>query len=310
MIKKVSIFILLYKNQDLIEPAVKSVFSQVVSDDLEVELVISDDASPCFNYKKLHELISEIACINNKISWRIVRQEKNVGTVKHLNSVLLGLSGDVIIPLGADDALYDEHVVSLIVDFFNKTQCLVATGRRVIYEQGFSKELYSAPSAKLDPLFMRGRQSKLLGHICKKGNVISGASTYYHRKLFDVVGLFDESFRLLEDFPFYVKLLSSDFQIHLIDKPVVKYQLGGISTSGYINPLLKADFVELYKKLLVGANAGKKYKRHIRFKLYKFDACKLGFFERLGLLDVIFIDCLRALIGGRVMLWLKLRKLF
>lgn len=310
MIRTVSIFILLYKNQDLINPALKSVFSQKTPDNLEIELIISDDASPCFNYKKLHNLANEITSIDNKISWRIIRQKENVGTVKHLNSVLACLRGDIIIPLGVDDAFYNEHAITSIVEFFNKTQCLVATGRRIIYEQGFSKELYSAPSARLDPLFMSEDQSKLLGYMYKKGNVISGASTYYRRKLFDTVGLFDESFHLLEDFPFYIKLLSSDFRIHLIDKPVIKYQLGGISTSDHINPLLKADFVKLYQKLLIDPNAGQKYRRHIKLKLSKLDAYKISFFEHMGLLDVIFINYLRIFIGRHIMLWRRLRKFF
>ncbi|MEQ6292385.1 glycosyltransferase family 2 protein [Vogesella sp. GCM10023246] len=310
MIRTVSIFILLYKNQELIKPALQSIFSQKIPDELEVELIISDDASPCFDCRKLNYLIDEISRTNKKIRHKILRQNQNLGTVKHLNSVLTNLCGDIIIPLGVDDALYDEYTIHSIVDFFNNNQCLVVTGRRVIYEKGFSKELYRAPSARLDPLFMSEDQSKLLSYMYKNGNVISGASTYYHRELFKITDSFDENYHLLEDFPFYIKLLSSGFRIHLMDRPVIKYQLGGISTSDHINPLLKADFVKLYQKLLIDSNSGKKHRRHIQFKLFKFDAYKLSFFERLGLLDVVFINHLRIFIGRYIMLWRRLRKFF
>ena len=50
-------------------------------------------------------------------------------------------------------------------------------------------------------------------YIMKYGNFVSGASTYYKKEIFDKYGLFDEKYKLLEDYPFYVNLAFNNEKI-------------------------------------------------------------------------------------------------
>ncbi|WP_163000613.1 hypothetical protein [Vibrio owensii] len=71
---------------------------------------------------------------------------------------------------------------------------------------------------------------------------MSGASTYYRRSLFEKIGYFDEKYRLLEDYPFYVKALTLGVKINFLDIKSIRYGMDGVSTSTNINPLLKKDY--------------------------------------------------------------------
>ena len=84
----------------------------------------------------------------------------------------------------------------------------------------------------------------------KYGNFVSGASTYYKKEIFDKYGLFDEKYKLLEDYPFYVNLAFNNEKIGYIDYPTIQYELGGISTASNRNPLLDQDYVTLFKDVL------------------------------------------------------------
>ena len=84
----------------------------------------------------------------------------------------------------------------------------------------------------------------------KYGNFVSGASTYYKKEIFDKYGLFDEKYKLLEDYPFYVNLAFNNEKIGYIDYPTIQYELGGISTASNRNPLLDQDYVTLFKNVL------------------------------------------------------------
>lgn len=53
-------------------------------------------------------------------------------------------------------------------------------------------------------------------YIMKYGNFVSGASTYYKKEIFDKYGLFDEKYKLLEDYPFYVNLAFNNEKLDIL----------------------------------------------------------------------------------------------
>lgn len=236
-IKKISIISLTYNNSHLLDKAISSVNSQVINSKYEVEYLVVDDGSPNFNRKNVESALGECS-----FPHRFIINPKNLGTVKSFNLAILESNGDVIIPLSADDEFYDEYVVSNVISEFERSQELIITGIRVPIKD--NKELNALPLRK-DRFYFQHRAS-LLNRIALKGNIISGASTYYHRKIFDKLGLFDQQYLLLEDYPFYVKALVSGVNIHLLNRKVIKYTMGGISTNGSINHILRNDFIQCY----------------------------------------------------------------
>ncbi|PKH01849.1 hypothetical protein CXF72_14920 [Psychromonas sp. MB-3u-54] len=240
-IKKISILTLTYNNSHLLGKAISSVNRQIISSKYKVEYLVVDDASSNLNIENVKSKLEDCP-----FKYRLIVNPQNLGTVKSFNRAILESVGEIIIPLSADDEFYDEYVVSNIIDEFEKSQALILTGIRVPVKD--DKELNDLPLIK-DRLFFQARTS-LLNRIVLKGNIISGSSTYYHKQAFEKLGLFEEHYKLLEDFPFYVKALANNVDIHFFNRKVIRYSTGGISDSATMSPILKDDFIKSYRYII------------------------------------------------------------
>ncbi|GMM89470.1 glycosyltransferase [Vibrio fortis] len=239
-VNKISVITLTYNNAHLLSKAIESVSNQKVNSKHYVEYIILDDGSDNFNLECINDKLKEC-----KFKSRVIVNESNMGTVKAFNRAINESSGDIIVPLSADDEFYDEHVLDSIATEFEKTNSLIITGLRVpviAYQ-----ELAELPLPKHRKLFCNSRS--LLKHMIYRSSIISGASTYYHKDIFKKIGYFDERYRLLEDLPFIFKALFNGYSIHLLQKKTIKYGTDGISSSLVVNPILKKDFTLCYSEL-------------------------------------------------------------
>ncbi|MGI1944520.1 glycosyltransferase [Shewanella glacialipiscicola] len=239
-VSKITIITLTYKNWRLLNKAIASVVNQVVDQKYKIEYLIIDDGTDDFDFDYVSSLLKDTG-----LDYQIIVNQHNIGTVASFNNAIKKSSGDIIIPLSADDEFYDYNVLNDIAAEFDRVDAYIITGLRVPILN--SIECQSLPSNRDYALF---NNSKLLLREMLVGNIISGASTYYRRELFDNVGYFDETYRLLEDYPFYIKLLSTGINIVLLKRKVIKYGMSGISAAGSMNPVLRNDFLIFYNELL------------------------------------------------------------
>ncbi len=255
-IKKISIITLTYKNWRLLDKAIASVAGQVINKDYEIEYLVADDGTQDFDVEYVTSLLA-VAGLN----YRIIVNPENMGTVASFNNAIQQSTGDIIVPLSADDEFYDAHVVGDIVEEFNRTSAQVITGLRVPIVDG--KEAEPLPRKKDFKLFKDS--PALLKRLLVKGNIVSGASTYYRRSVFNEIGYFDTKYRLLEDYPFYIKLLTYGLDIHLMERKVIKYGVYGVSSSVGVSPILKIDYVELHAYCAANANLNFLERRYVTY---------------------------------------------
>lgn len=255
-VKKISIITLTYKNWYLLDKAIASVASQLINKNYEVEYLIVDDGTQDFDTQYVLSLLSG-TCLN----YRIIINPVNMGTVASFNNAIQQSTGDIIVPLSADDEFYDASVVNDIADEFMRTSAYVITGLRVPVEG--NQEKSSLPNKEDLKLFSNSHA--LLKRLLVYGNIISGASTYYHRDVFNRLGLFDTRYRLLEDYPFFVKILSQNERIFLLNRKTIKYGICGVSAKGSVSPSLRKDYMALYKFILNSFNLNVLEKRWIVF---------------------------------------------
>lgn len=234
--KLVSVIVLTYKNFDNIEENLNSIFSQTYK---EIEIIISDDGSINFDIEKIKELTKKAK--QNIKNIKIIHHEKNIGTVKNFNKAIKKSNGQYIIPLAQDDCFYSQNVIENIINKFG--EYFVVTGIREIYLE--KKRIGELPLKKDRKRF---NESNFYEFLILNGNIVSGACTYYKREIFEKYGYFDEDLILLEDMPFYLRLLSNSEKIKFLDLKTIKYSLGGISTSEKQNPILTNDWIKLYEK--------------------------------------------------------------
>lgn len=237
---KASIVVMVYKN---FESLIKTIESIVIQSYENYEVIISDDGSPNFEEKYFQDIKEKF----NKVSKiKFIRNAKNQGTVKHFNQLIKNeVTGDIICPLSCGDEFFNKNSLQEIVDTFRMSNALVVSAKRCEVRNKTTKNL--PLNYELNLL---NQPQSALRYIMTHGSFISGASTYYHKKVFQKYGYFNEEYRLVEDLPFYIELLAHDEKIIPIKKPTIRYDLTGVSSSSGRNPILDKDYLKLDNSLL------------------------------------------------------------
>lgn len=234
----VTISVSMYKNLDGLKKTIPSIMMQ---DYANAEIILSEDGSDSVDISELEEVAVEL---RKKYTNVIVnKNETNLGTVKHLNRIFSMSHGKYFFDISPGDAFVSEDVVSSLVDAFEKKGHLIITSRRADeYEDG---------RIKVRPKFFTGFilrffPTQLKNYMLKKKNILSGCGTFYSRALFEKYGGFDEQYKLVEDYTYYVMLLDKKAPFGWLGKTTVSHEMGGVS-NGEVHPLVYQD-IELLKK--------------------------------------------------------------
>ena len=221
-----SVVILCYRSFDTIYEAIDSILMQ---DYPRIELVISDDASPNFPKDELKDYITKRKRKN--LEKLIIRQETiNCGTVKHLNHAFAACSGELIGGLAADDVFFDEHTLANYKrGFDNQPDCLLVMSQAGMYDERLEElqGYYFAPEL-IDIIREPNCGIKLFNEEARFPHLPTGA-TVYRKEFFEVAGLFDERFKIIEDVPMHLKITRENVPIHFENFISLKHRGGGIS---------------------------------------------------------------------------------
>ena len=221
----ISISILTYRNYRYLYEALESVFSQDYSN---IELIVSDDGSDNFPEDEIRTYIQKNK--KNNIKNVIVNHEKvNQGTVKHINKVIDLANGDYFAALAGDDVFYDEKTISTYMNNFKKNpQYLIQMAQTAMFDETLTKVDYYYCRPDIIELLKKQDFDQLLEKICFYPYFPS-TSTCFTKALFEKIGKFDETYKLIEDLPFHLRLLKEKVPILYCDFVAVKHREGGIS---------------------------------------------------------------------------------
>ena len=218
---KVSIIVLTYKRFDGIQKNIESIMSQRFE---SYEIIISDDGSPNFDKQYIEALLANAG---NKRPYTVITRAENVGTVKNYNNAVKAAKGDIIVPLSQDDCFYSEDSLSRIVEAFEDDETNIVLGLRCGVDQ--KKPL---PGDYQREIIKENNRKKLwFRNACR--NMFYGAALYIRKEYLSGKGFFDESYNLLEDYPFIMFAIEQGERIEVIDTPTVMYGVEGVSTGGF-----------------------------------------------------------------------------
>lgn len=224
---KVSVILMSYNNFAFIYDALDSVLNQNYKN---IELLFCDDGSKLMDEKKLSE-IHDYIFINNGdgyIDFKNYSSPVNVGIIKNFNNVIEHSTGDIIIPLSADDILNGEDTIQNIVDEFEKNKTMLfATAFRQVIDRDDKTKRQILPTFE-EVRLITDTPANLFKYLCID-NPICGATIYYRREFFSKHGLFDESFVLVEDYSKCLDVIKKGERIGFINKVLLQYRLGGVS---------------------------------------------------------------------------------
>lgn len=213
-----------YNNTKYLRNALLSVFKQNYNN---IQLIITDDCSKDFNLFNTKSLINQEKSSNIKKIDFIINKE-NIGTVKTLNRALSIAEGDYILFFASDDELYDENVLKNYVYYFDtkKVNIITSKWRQCDNNMQFLSDNIKSFKGKKLNLSIK----KMYYEMCKS-NLYGSGSTSYRKIVFDKYGLFDIKYTLLEDWPYWLKLLNENEKIYFANFNGLNHRDGGISKS-------------------------------------------------------------------------------
>lgn len=257
-----SVVVPCYNNQQYLTECLSSVLNQSFED---VEIIVVDDHSKSFNKDSVVSFVEENRREN--ISRIVVYQNpENYGTVKSLNEAIKKATGEYIKILAADDALYDELVLHDAVKDFstNNSELLIYDVMKCdnemeeigLYRNEFLNSINSStPFENFEKLCIRNR--------------IYATGVFFKNDFFNIYGYFDEEYRLLEDWPTWLRYLLNGGTLKYIQRISTKYRTdsGVVSNCNLmfledrrkvfyeiIKPEKKRIKTTLYFKAMIAAN--------------------------------------------------------
>ncbi|MBW9173893.1 glycosyltransferase [Clostridium estertheticum] len=221
----VSVLVLSYNNLKYLNECLNSIFEQNYP---YIEIIISDDFSSDFNKDEIEKFI-----IDNKkeniVSYVINQNSSNLGIVKNLNNAISLATGNYFINIACDDVLFDGGVISSIVKCFSDSNYLVLAGFVAQYDEQLKGCLLTTPTWQYIK-YTYGNPIDCYKKLCA-GNFIPSPGMAYKRELINRYGMYDEEYRLLEDYPRWLYLTRNGCSIGFLQRNIVKYRTGGISSN-------------------------------------------------------------------------------
>ena len=185
--------------------AVDSVLAQTFGD---LELILVDDGSTDTTF----QLASEYARTDPRI--RLVQQE-NRGISSARNYALRMATGPFIAILDADDMWLPTYLERQLAILMREPDCDIVTGNA--WFLGGAKDGQPArpsPDRRVEPTLSRMLEDETAVFIM----------TVFRRRVYEVIGGFDESMRTNEDYDFWIRAAIAGFRFRRNDEPLGRYR--------------------------------------------------------------------------------------
>jgi len=219
----VSVIILYYNQPEYIFNAIDSVLEQ---DYPAIELIIANDKSKEFDEARIIAYINDRKA-KNLVQAKVITHKENYGTVKNINVSIEAADGEYIKIFGADDVLADRKVISEQVAYLTRCSHLAVTGKLMQCDEN------------LQPIHDRSveKNNEMLPTILKMNSKARERYVYRHnlfpyitqallfcKTFFDIVGKYDENYRLVEDTPMMWKILDANIDVGFLNIYTIKHR--------------------------------------------------------------------------------------
>ena len=241
-VKKISVITASYNSANTIEDTLESVKSQNFNN---IEHIIVDG---CSSDNTLDIIESRKDCFAEVIS------EPDKGIYDAFNKALTRVSGDVVAILNSDDVFYDDKVLALVAEIFNKTECDIVYGDLVFVKQ---HDLHS--------VVRFWKSSKFIQGSFKDGWHPPHPSFFVRKSVYDEFGNFDTTIAVAADFEFMLRLLEiKRLKSEYIPRVLTRMRVGGHS--------------QKIKSIITGAKSIKKafHKNEIEINIIRYFLYRYG----------------------------------
>ncbi len=271
---QVSVIIPTYNRGHVLSDAIDSVLSQDFDD---YELIVVDDGST-------DNTLTILDGYANRIK---VCRQMNQGVSAARNHGITVSSGNLIAFLDSDDIWLPQKLSVQIAFFKSAPEAQICQ----------TQEIWIRNGVRVNP---KKRHQKPCGWIFEKSLelcLVSPSAVMMRRRLFDSVGLFDESLPACEDYDLWLRV-SSRFPVHLINKPLIIKKGGNADQLSKMKGLDRFRIRELLKIIDSGLLSPEKKKAAINVVMRKSAIYAGGCIKRSRLDEARYYTLLAERFGG------------
>jgi len=210
----ISVVIPTYNRAAVLPRAVGSVLAQK---DADFELIIVDDGSTEKQEggRRMADGKKPDSLLHPSSDVRFFRQEKNSGPAAARNLGIKESKGEWIAFLDSDDE-WKPGKLKAQLEFFKKNPDYLICQ---------TEEIWIRNGIRVNPMKKHQKFGGFIFEKCLPLCVVSPSAVMMHRKLFDEIGLFDESLPACEDYDLWLRI-AAKHPIGLIEKPYI-FKYGG-----------------------------------------------------------------------------------
>lgn len=276
--KLFSVVIPAYGSSDVWKVAVDSVLMQ---DYPAIELIFTDDCSPDFDIDIVRKYIEDNKCAN-LVNYAVVQNEENMGTVRNLRNAHACCTGYYLTHIAMDDSYCDQTVLSQYAAALDsKTEDAVGIyGKSVVCNEDMKSLGYTSFNTVRAKEMNKMTAMEQFGELARRCCIHMGATAFV-RDEFLRCGDFDTDYRLLEDWPFFLKATISGKKLFFVDFDAIFYRNGGVTDAKFSSRSKRMcciDHIRQYERLILPNLHFLPYEKQARaFYKYALDRMDMAF---------------------------------
>lgn len=212
----VSVVVVTYNSEKTVIGTLDSIYNQTYKD---IELIISDDASTDNTINVVEQWVE-----NHKMRFvnvMVLPADFNRGIVSNVNKGIVCATGEYIQIIAGDDLLFKDSIEIKIKHVSD--DCIVVGKVELFGEDDKCKEMQLWCERGYN--ILRKSDKKKYKAMLIDNYIVGPSWGFVPKKIYNEIGIYDERFSMVEDYPFLVKLLKNGYKLKFIDEYVAKYRV-------------------------------------------------------------------------------------
>lgn len=244
----VSVVAIAYNNATLVLETLESIRRQ---DYGAIELIVSDDGSKDGTPAVVERWLQQHGARFQGV--RLLTSAANEGICRNVAKGIAAAHGSWIKAIACDDILCDDAISKFVEQTERDGTELAFSQITKFRAEGTQLQAQGNLLTNEREIALIGQPGALLQAI-RRENFLPAPGAFYSRRLFEAVGGIDTSFKHLDDWPLWLRMLPVAQRVSWIEKPLVLYRISDSSISQKkkaqpIGALLYADRQQLYHQL-------------------------------------------------------------
>jgi alpha-1,3-rhamnosyltransferase len=221
----VTIAVVCYNSADFIIETLESVF-QVNHE--AVELIISDDASKDNTWQLVEDWLQQERVQQRFTAIKKLRVEKNTGVSPNCNRCVQAATAEWIILLAGDDVVLKDTIKDNLAYIQNNPTAKVVFSQVQVFHTNYQPDHFVRVTPLNFPENFFGTKvdaQEQYQQLLVSDRIHYTPSAFFNVATLRKVGLFDEQFPMVEDYPMWLKLTKLGIRLHYFHQITVGYRV-------------------------------------------------------------------------------------